>query len=121
MLSGSAFLVAFLFAATPGPDNLAFIPLGIVRYSPAKRFLPLFLGKFVLTLFVAFAARTSSGLLEDAPGGGLFASILSLVLVILIAFLMTKVDWEKRLTQHGNGPAVRLVKGIQRLFRIPRS
>ncbi len=40
-------LTIFIFAATPLPDDLIFIPLGLMRYSIVKAFVPAFLGKLL--------------------------------------------------------------------------
>ncbi len=112
LMGGSAFLVAFFFAASPLPDDIIFIPLGIVRYSPPKTFVALYSGKFVLTAFVAYVARRSQGTLEEVLGGGIYLSILSAVVVILVALLLMRVDWESILVEGRKGALRRLVKNI---------
>src|SRR5213080_4413873 len=64
LLGGSAFLAAFIFAASPLPDDVIFIPLGVLRYSPVKTFISLLTGKFVLALAVAYTFRNASGLVN---------------------------------------------------------
>ncbi len=112
LLGGSMFLAAFLFAASPFPDDIIFIPMGVMRYSPVKTFVSLFTGKFVLTLLVAYTARTSSGFLALVSGGSVIASIVSIIIVIVIAILMTRIDWEAVLMQGRRGFLRRLLKGI---------
>ena len=117
LLGGSAFLAAFAFAALPLPDDVIFIPLGVMRYSPVKTFVSLFTGKFVLTLLIAYVARTSSGFLDVLTGGSLFASIASAGAVIIIAILMMRIDWEEVLAAGRKGAFRRLVKSLVRRQR----
>ena len=103
LLGGSVFLVAFIFAATPLPDDVAYIPMGIMRYSPAKTFISLYSGKFALILAVLFTARESVAI-QDSLGGGVAGSILTaVVIIILVAYLMVRVDWERILTETSKG------------------
>lgn len=45
----------FILAATPLPDDVVGIFCGIIRYDLRKYFLAIFLGKFVLSLVLAYA------------------------------------------------------------------
>ncbi len=120
IMGGSAFLVAFIFAASPFPDDIIFIPLGIIRYSPLKTFIALYSGKFVLTAFVVFAARSSQSALEDVLGGGVVVSIVSAVVVILLALVLMRIDWEKRLTERQNGLLRRFLRRLKATIRGPK-
>jgi len=112
LLGGSSFLLALVFAALPLPDDIVFVPLGIIRYSPVKTFIALYSGKFFLTILITYVARSSQGGLEDLLGGGLYVSILSAVIVILLAVLLMRVDWEAVLVEGRRGIIRRLFKGI---------
>ena len=114
LVGGSSFLLALVFAALPLPDDIVFVPLGIIKYSPVKTFVALYSGKFVLTILITYAARSSQGGLEDLLGGGLYVSILSAVIVVLVAILLMRVDWEEVLVEGRRGMIRRLLKGILR-------
>ena len=114
LVGGSSFLLALVFAALPLPDDIVFVPLGIIKYSPVKTFIALYSGKFVLTILITYAARSSQGGLEDLLGGGLYVSILSAVIVVLVAILLMRVDWEEVLVEGRRGMIRRLLKGIFR-------
>jgi len=45
-----AFLLLFLAAATPIPDEPVVIPLGLLKYSPVKFFSAFFMGKLSITV-----------------------------------------------------------------------
>lgn len=121
LLGGSAFLAAFIFAASPFPDDIVFIPLGIMRYSPTKTLIALFSGKFALTLLVAYLARSSSHLVNIFLGGSTIATIASIVVVVLTAVLMMRVDWEEALERRQNGFIRRALRRVRRVFRRPRT
>jgi membrane protein YqaA with SNARE-associated domain len=48
----------FLFALTPLPDDLLFIPLGVMRYSLVRAFIPALIGKFFSNLIIAYSGRS---------------------------------------------------------------
>jgi len=101
-------IVIFVFALTPLPDDLLFIPLGVMRYKILKAFIPALLGKFVSNLIIAYAGRLSIGIIRDifgAEGEGmslLIGTVLAVVLLIVVFVIMFKVDWEKRAEKYLN-------------------
>ena len=49
------FLVIFIFAATPLPDDIAGLFAGVLKYPIKKYFIAVLLGKLVLNLIIAYA------------------------------------------------------------------
>ncbi len=117
LLGGSIFLAALLFAASPLPDDVIFVPLGVVRYSPVKTFISLFSGKFVLALVVAYTARTSLGALAIASGQNVYLSAASIVIVIVLSIVTMRIDWEAVLRQGRARALRRLVRRLVLKFR----
>ncbi|HEX9862558.1 MAG TPA: VTT domain-containing protein [Candidatus Bathyarchaeia archaeon] len=103
-------IVIFAFALTPLPDDLLFIPLGIMRYSLLKAFIPALLGKFVSNLIIAYSGRFSVDIIKYIFGvegegmSALIGIILALVLMVIIFVIMFKVDWEKRFAKYVDTP-----------------
>lgn len=103
-------IVIFAFALTPLPDDLLFIPLGIMRYSLLKAFIPALLGKFVSNLIIAYSGRLSLQIIGDIFGvegegmSALIGMILALVLMVVVFVIMFKVDWEKRFAKYVDAP-----------------
>ena len=87
----------FAFALTPLPDDLLFIPLGMMRYNFLKTFIPCLAGKVLMCLSLAYGGYLSIGMIESLLGeeGGYIGTIASFILLIIILVLMLKVDWEK--------------------------
>ena len=50
----SMFLAIVIFASTPLPDDLLYVPLGVMRYPLPQYFLAIFIGKVVLTTVVIY-------------------------------------------------------------------
>jgi len=98
----------FIFALTPLPDDLLFIPLGVMRYSFLKAFIPALVGKFFMNLIVAYSGRFSLQIIKNIFGvesdwiSALISMVLATVLLILIFVLMFKVDWEKYFEKYAN-------------------
>lgn len=86
----------FLFALTPLPDDLLFIPLGIMRYPFWKAFIPALFGKTVMTFIVAYSGQQSIQTIRTLFGEvGLLGTLITTVLLILIIVAIVKIDWEK--------------------------
>lgn len=114
-LGGSTFLVGLVFAASPLVDT-AFIPLGMIRYSLPKTLLSLYAGKFVWILSVLYVARQSGLLITQYFGGGFYASIFSIALLIPAAYFLVGIDWENRLLGRKNTLRNRVISRIRSFF-----
>jgi len=91
----------FLFALTPLPDDLLFIPLGVMRYAFLKAFIPALLGKTLMTFILAYSGQHSITIIETLfAGSGLLGTVITSALLILIIVAMIKIDWEKLFERH---------------------
>lgn len=90
-------VAVFVFSLTPLPDDLLFVPLGIMRYSFVKAFIPAFIGKLLMCLTLAYGGYLSIGLVENVFGerGDIWIALASAVLLAIVITIMFKVDWEK--------------------------
>ena len=84
----------FLVAATPLPDEPVVIPLGLMKYSPAKFFSAYFLGKLTIAVAGAFIGQEASNLFSGWLSPELMI-VISIVLTILITIILLKVDLGK--------------------------
>ncbi len=86
----------FLFALTPLPDDLLFIPLGVMRYNFLKAFIPALLGKTLMTFILAYSGQQSIELIVTIFGeSGWIGTVVTTALLVLIIVAMIKIDWEK--------------------------
>ncbi|MGQ9551257.1 MAG: VTT domain-containing protein, partial [Candidatus Bathycorpusculaceae bacterium] len=99
-------VVIFLFALTPLPDDLLFIPLGVMRYRIIKAFIPALVGKFCMNLIIAYSGRFSVQIIRDIFGvesdwiSAAIGMALALILLVAVFIIMFKVDWEKHLEKY---------------------
>jgi membrane protein YqaA with SNARE-associated domain len=87
----------FVFALTPLPDDLIFIPLGVTRYNPVKAILPALAGKFSMDLILAYGGRYSVGFIQNVfgLGGEFMSSLLVFMAGVVLTIIMFRIDWEK--------------------------
>jgi membrane protein YqaA with SNARE-associated domain len=90
------FAAIFFFALTPLPDDLLFIPLGIMRYRFVKAFIPALLGKMLMCLILAYSGRFSVEVIEVVFGeGGWLGVVITSAFLIIVIIAILKIDWEK--------------------------
>ena len=100
----------FIFALTPLPDDLLFIPLGVMRYSLLRAFIPAVLGKFFSNLIIAYSGRLSLDIVKNifgVEGEGmsiLIGTIIGIVLLVIVIIIMFKADWEKHFAKYVEEP-----------------
>ena len=93
---------AFFAAATPIPDDLIYVPLGLAKYNPKRFIIATLAGKIVLSYVIVFASHyfglsLVEPLLEDIEdvssiyiGIAVFAAIMTAVVILLL-----KLDWQR--------------------------
>ena len=86
-----AFLLLYLAAATPIPDEPVVIPLGLMKYNPAKFFSAYFLGKISITLAGAFLGRWTETYFSSWLSQEVMI-VLSIGLTVIVTIIMFKVD-----------------------------
>jgi len=90
-------LAILVFALTPLPDDILFIPLGILRYKFYKAFIPALVGKILMIFILVNFGRVWSGILVllFGDGGNLYGIIATTILLIIAIIVLYRVDWEK--------------------------
>jgi membrane protein YqaA with SNARE-associated domain len=103
-------IAIFIFALTPLPDDLLFIPLGVMRYSLLRAFIPALLGKFFSNLIIAYSGCLSLEIVKNlfgVEGEGtslLVGTIIGIVLLVIVFIIMFKLDWEKYFAKYVDEP-----------------
>jgi len=95
-------IVIFVFAFTPLPDDLLFIPLGILKYKLYKAFIPSLLGKLIMIFTIAHLGKIGANFILIIFGeeSSWIGSVILFVLLIIVIVIMFKVDWEKVLGKY---------------------
>jgi len=90
-------LAIFAFALTPLPDDLLFIPLGILRYKFIKVFVPAILGKMLMIYLLAYFGQVGADviLLIFGEGNEWVGMVITAVLLVFILIMLFRIDWEK--------------------------
>jgi len=97
---------AFVAAATPIPDDLVYIPLGLAKYNPKRFFVATLLGKFVLYYVIVLISHYMGlSLLEpilqdivDPLPVYIGIIILGLAMTITVILLL-RLNWERILSR----------------------
>jgi len=99
-------IVVFVFALTPLPDDLIFIPLGVMRYNVSRIFVAALLGKFAMNLIVAYAGRYSFQAigsifgLDSTLASAVIGAVVAAALLVAVLVIMLKMNWEKYLEKY---------------------
>lgn len=95
-------IAIFLFALTPLPDDLLFIPLGILKYKLYKAFIPSLVGKLIMIFTLANLGKIGANfiLLIFSEESSWIGSVILFVLLIIVLIVLFKVDWEKVLEKY---------------------
>ncbi|MEM0493673.1 MAG: VTT domain-containing protein [Thermofilum sp.] len=103
-------LGVFIFAATPSPDDVIIVPLGLMNYSPLKFFVGVLAGKIVISI-----ATAGTGVVIRHIGGDIMTSfLLALAFFIVVMVALYFFDWEEVLATLGES-------GLGGLFNRVRS
>jgi len=95
-------IAIFLFALTPLPDDLLFIPLGILRYKFVKVFIPTLLGKTLMAFIISYIGQTGGEFLPLLFGEGneWIGMVATAALLFIAITLLYRIDWEKVFEKH---------------------
>jgi len=87
----------FVFALTPLPDDLLYIPLGILRYKFHKAFIPTIIGKLLMIFIIVNFAKTAGEVIRllFGEGGSEIVIAVTTILLFIILIAMYRIDWEK--------------------------
>ncbi len=100
----------FIFAVTPLPDDVIFIPLGILRYPWWKVILPTLFGKVLSGLLVtsfSYFFTQSLDATAAAPATAIVSQFGTFAAIAALIYLFFKLDWQKmmhRLLDHSTKP-----------------
>lgn len=90
-------LAIFAFALTPLPDDLLYIPLGVMRYKFYKAFIPTLIGKLLMIFIIVYFGRSAGDIIRLmlGEGGAEIVVAVTTVLLLIILVAMYRIDWEK--------------------------
>ena len=93
---------AFVAAATPIPDDMVYVPLGLAKYNPLRFFVATLLGKLVLHYVIVMVSHylglsLISPYLESTDDmNTVYAGVILFgVVMAVVVVLMLRMDWER--------------------------
>lgn len=99
-------VAAFVAAATPVPDDVVYIPLGLAKYNPLRFFLATLSGKLILYYVVVLLSRFFGlsyvePFIQDVKDPSIIyiGLVIFTVLVTVIVILVLRLNWAKILGQ----------------------
>ncbi len=92
----------FVFALTPLPDDLLFIPLGMLKYKFYKAFIPSLIGKFLMIFILVNSGNLAGSIFVGLFGenGNLWGMIITTILLVIVIIALYRIDWEKVLRKY---------------------
>ena len=102
LVSRYGWVGVFTAAATPIPDDIVYIPLGLAKYSPLKFVSALIVGKFILggiivVISIYFGRPFVEYLLAETsnPISLIFIAALTIAIIVVTIYYFIKINWEK--------------------------
>ena len=87
-------MVLFAVATTPLPDEPVVIPLGLMKYNPAKFFVAYFLGKLLISVLGAYLGQWVVVNFKEWLTPEMMI-VISVVLTVIVTVVLFKVDFKK--------------------------
>ncbi len=93
----SMFLAIVIFASTPLPDDLLYVPLGVMRYPLPQYFLAIFIGKIILTTVVIYYLGwvIEQTMNSESP----ITSATTIALTVYLTYLALRINWREVLDE----------------------
>jgi len=89
-------LAIFFFALSPLPDDIIYVPMGIMRYNLISFFISCLLGKIILTMIIALGGDLSKTAIHYfAEEYGFIGIFLTVLFIVVSVYITLRLDWEK--------------------------
>lgn len=90
----SAFIAVVVFAATPLPDDVIYVPLGVAGYSKALFLAGVAIGKVIITgLAVLFGSAMAAIIPQEGGGVNVPAIAATVAVGVLLSIVVARTDW----------------------------
>lgn len=88
-------LLLYIFSVFPFPDDVLFIPLGLVRYPLWKLVWPSLLGKVTAGLIIAWTGSTASVIVgaQAVSRAAVFRELAFVGFLVLVVYVFVKIPW----------------------------
>ncbi len=112
-------LAVFAFALTPLPDDVYYIPAGMIKMPLWRFMLANTAGKVLLAIFVAYTGGLYFTLFESTLGDTM-GMVIAIAALAVITALVLRTDWEKVLIHLRSGGVREVVKNLDEILGLRR-
>ena len=100
LLKRYGWYASFIAAATPIPDDIVYVPLGLAKYNPWLFFTSCFAGKMLISEAIVWGTRMGFNMLEylesNTNGQLFYATVIATIAVTaFLIYFMIKADWSR--------------------------
>ncbi len=100
LLKRYGWYASFIAAATPIPDDIVYVPLGLAKYNPWLFFTSCFAGKMLISEAIVWGTRMGFNMLEylesNMNGQLFYATVIATIAVTaFLIYFMIKADWSR--------------------------
>jgi membrane protein DedA with SNARE-associated domain len=100
LLKRYGWYASFIAAATPIPDDIVYVPLGLAKYNPWLFFTSCFAGKMLISEAIVWGTRMGFNMLEylesNMNGELFYATVIATIAVTaFLIYFMIKADWSR--------------------------
>ncbi|MCS7117292.1 MAG: VTT domain-containing protein [Thaumarchaeota archaeon] len=108
-------LAVFLFALTPLPDDVYYIPAGLIRMPLWRFMLANAAGKVALATFVAYLGGVYMTVIETTLGNT-YGFVVAVAALAVITYVIFKVDWEAFVSHYRTGGLRGVLRNINEVL-----
>jgi len=111
----------FIFAVTPLPDDIYYVPMGMARLDFWKFMIASAAGKIVLSIATAYLGIAYFWLFSHFGGESLIGTIPAIIILIAITLLMLRIDWEYALKTYNESGIKGVLSNLGVIFSLNRN
>ncbi len=118
----SVFIAIVVFAASPLPDDLLYVPLGVAKYNLPQFFIAVCIGKIILSTLVVMLGSVAAAAMEQTGLSRVHSVLLLVVLSIVVTIVIARVDWGRVMEAYTKGATTAAKTLVQEIVRalLPR-
>lgn len=107
-----AFPLVVFFAATPAPDDLLYVPLGLSRYSLVYYFTGIFIGKSIMVWISSTYFKAITHVLGEDPLADPLAAVTIAIVTAYLCVVILKIDWSRVVSSYSERGVLEALKRL---------
>ncbi len=115
------YIGVFIFALTPLPDDVYYVPIGMARLNFWRFLIASSAGKIVLGIITAYIGRSYLWLFSYFVGDSILGTIPAIFILIVVTILMLRIDWEYALKTYKESGIKGILISLHIIFSLNRN